>query len=85
MNYKVKLFSGAPSKVEEDINAWLEGKNIEIVQISPSAAITAFPVQTSPLRSLTPNPGVSMAEVQIQSRQLLIVAIVYREVANDRP
>lgn len=83
MNYKVKLFSGAPDKVEADINKWLETQKIEIVQISPSVAITAFPVQASPLRSF--NPGVAMAEVQVQSRQLLIVTIIYKEVSNDRP
>jgi len=80
MSYKVKLFSGAPDKVEVDINNWLEGQNIEIIQISPSVALTAIPVQSS-LRSLTPNPGAGITEIQIQTRQLLLVTIIYREVA----
>jgi len=76
MKYHVKLFSGAPDKVESDINKWLEEQTVEIVQISPAVALTAFPVQTSPLRSPVP-------EVSIQSKQLLLVTIIYKEVAQQ--
>lgn len=79
MSYKLKLFSGAPDKVESDINKWLEGQDIEIVQISPAVAMSQIPIQSGPIRSLTPNPGLAMGEVEIRTRQLLIITIVYKE------
>lgn len=82
MNYKVRLFSGTPQQVEENINNWLAEQHIEIVQISPAVALAAFPT-VSPMPSLTPGRGANMAEVQIQSRQLLMITIVYREVAEQ--
>lgn len=79
MSYKVKLFSGAPDKVEADINKWLEGQDIEVVQISPSVAMSQVPIQSGPLRSLNPSSGLAVGEVEIRTRQLLLITIIYKE------
>lgn len=79
MNYKIKLFSGQPDKIEADLNNWLSINQVEVVQLVPALAMNAIPVQATSI------PGIKapMSAVQVQMIQMMAITVLYREKDGD--